>query len=460
MTSRYSLLGIMRCLTCLAAASMLEPVAGADGLRLGVKIEPPSYFLGERVPLTLVVGNAGSQTEQVMEWPNCMNVDIEVFDAHGRGVGKPLDASPILSALVVPVSIAPGQRIMWKIWLTDRCRFTEPGTYRVEVTLDGAAGRTQVCLIQPSPAVAQRIIGELEQGAIPADLSTIASPVFLAPLMARAREGDLSAANGIGGITTVEATQALIDLGKSASGAARIGVAQQLIKRIRPWSIADLRRCYRPKMAPEIRNLAREWLKDDDTSLAGCAAETLGYVGARDDVPRLVAIIRECLTRWPKADYSSVSFPLSNDEDRASYLTSASDEAIRELSKRGVPVASRQVEDGADAYAYFSLYWSEPAPRPVRWEQLMTRYRNDSAAAVRAAAVQSIPKPPPAKYEGWLETAARDSSPLVRRAARSIIDADAALTQRPDTMTCSTPEARVAGISPECLRPKPVSAFP
>ena len=125
-------------------------------------------------------------------------------------------------------SVSPPRKMTLSKW----CRFDKPGTYTVtgKRTLnlsreeglsigrgDGPLDKPisdsfTITVLEPTPEQARDKVEQMMENRRGANFGVLNHPVYLPILLEYARQGDLDAVGGIGGILTPEATRSLIEL--------------------------------------------------------------------------------------------------------------------------------------------------------------------------------------------------------------------------------------------------------
>lgn len=209
---------------CLVA---LAPARGGDAT-LTASFPRHTYYLGEPLAVDLKIYNAGDSPFDI--WANGMNFSVKAFDERGMPVHNGGRTSGIASAR--GWEVAPGDDAHFRLLLTEGMtdlHFLRPGRYRLEIqgefpVFQGpgspavnihASTTASLDLRELTASAAVRTVAAIESSQ-DHDFTSCHHPLYLAPLVALARSGEVSAVSGINQIATPSATSALLQLSENA----------------------------------------------------------------------------------------------------------------------------------------------------------------------------------------------------------------------------------------------------
>ncbi len=336
----HGTLGAMRSWFVIGLVSASAHLAGAapsvavGKVRIDLKVRKPAHFLGENVLVDFCVVN--TDTKQVVlevggdyrGSSRSLRFKLDVRDAQGKQLPDP-DPSPFnMGGIGYSPTIAPGKHWCQSLQLARYARIDGAGKYTIKATHDlgwpantAPAGKVVVTFAMPTAAQAEQVVKQME--ALPDDPSTSAGDVdvafadfsalryeiYVAPLVARAEQGNERALAGLSEIPTAAATTAIVALlhnpnvkiARAAAGALAMrlpdpALTGQLGKR-NPFEDARseqrkyLAKAWVPALADEVRAIARQRLASPELRDQHDGAFMLEAVGVVADAPDLIKAI-------------------------------------------------------------------------------------------------------------------------------------------------------------------------
>jgi hypothetical protein len=258
-----------------------------------------------------------------------------------------------------------------------------------------------------------------------ADFGCLRQPVYLDPLLRRARAGDKRAFEGLGRIATPEATEALIWLASDLGFALAPCAAQTLNERLPlperangipgRWSDPLRRRlaerAWNPRFVADVRALAAKLIGREEACYVSAGARLIESVGTKEDAPAVLAALDRALipTCNPRRD------PKDNILDMPQPIRELLD-AMRALRARGFALGE-SVSGDAQILFYFQRLADAPPPRPPHWLQMLDAFGAAGRYPLREAALRSIPQPMPAECAKFVQRGLADRDLGVCRAA-------------------------------------------
>lgn len=420
-----------------------EPPKGPSSppVTLTITFDRPEYFVGENVPLRLLVENTGDKDFLLFLAGN-IGFKLTATDAAGRLVEDPTPKAMIYSVGGSNKRLRPGESHSVTLSLTGRCRIIEGGKYLIRVTPDPSwekgwwaypTAEATLSFKMPDTIDAERIVAELAEPEsrpnafgvvqrVDRDLKSLTLPVYLEPLQRRAATGDRRALQGIGSIRTSEATAALIQLAERSSGDFATDVFVLLRPRLpTPWPAANSAVPassdeWNEELALATRALAGKWLAGNDARLAGWAAQMFACVGTASDAAAIFVALDRAVDAVSESNASGGQL---NDAGSPVMMLSG---AIQGLRARGISFDDPPPPSSGHIYAYFDAFRAKPLPRPENWRTLLGLYAANANPAIRNAAIASIPHPPPDDCVAIVQAALGDPARGVRETARFVAE--------------------------------------
>jgi hypothetical protein len=429
---------------CAAASEEQLHRKFVPGTTITLKARQAKYFLGENVLLDYQVEYAGEGALEVdsitgLGSPDCT---VVVLDADGKKA--PASTREFHSTGQGGRPLRRGDSAHFTIPLSYYCRLEKPGKYRVRAAHNLQWTDRNVAIAEDDPrwaettievaapdddqagAVVERMLRAKEDvaryralctwsTADYADFACLRYPVYLPVLekMAADARGDRRALLGIAHNPAPEATQVLLRLLKNSDKDRRERIAAALCDRLpepkgvtRPGRRNPVRsedadpelvkHSWRDEFTGPMRQFARTALADDDLALVRCAAYALEAVGAREDVPDLVATVGRLVPiveRTAPPEYIGEIAPVRLACMEATYAVAA--------------VAARGTDPKADPRApgeiihFVSALQQRKDFRPEGWEKRCRDWVRTEAPYVREFVLFNTPRPLP---DALLET--------------------------------------------------------
>lgn len=412
-----------------ASSSATSPVPpGPVGkARVDLGVRKSAFFLGENVlvdfcvvntsdaPFTIDVGGDYRGSSRSLRFK------VEVRDTTGALLPDP-DPHPVnFGGMSYSPTIAPGKKWCQSLPLMRYARIDAPGRYTVKATHDlGWKGETpptgtvSVILAMPTATQADHVIAAMES--MPADPSTSAGEVsrdypdfsgmryevYVAPLAARAKKGDVQAFDGLANIPTESATRELVALLASPDRAVARGAAQALAMRLPDPQLTGglgkrnvfenayedqrklLTKAWIPALADDVRTAARARLKSTDERDVMDGAFMLEAVGTPADGPDLVAALDAAIerTRTKPAEENVYPPPRGACQE---LLRAADVLAQRKLAPAAAPKTAGEV-------ALWLVALPHAAPLPRGWEAELGLAMKHPIPYVRQLALEHVPQ--------------------------------------------------------------------
>lgn len=237
-------------------------------------------------------------------------------------------------------------------------------------------------LTMPTPAQAEQIVADLasapdESGQQFSDYTPRAksfaglrASVYLPALKKLALQGDADAAAGIGGIPTVQATETLIELLKTAErDKVREGVWWGLSRPMPRYPVGQssaksqwLKQVWEDRLADKLLATARQLLTGESDVGRRIAMEMLGQIGKPEDAPRIIKSLDALLAQ---ADPQKMT---EDDLAKLYHPVYAALQATRYLQERGAPVQSEPTTD-AELLVFAYATYRNSGLRSAGWEK-------------------------------------------------------------------------------------------
>lgn len=421
-----------------------NPVPPGATIRLDV--DRQEFFLGEDVMIHFVLENIGDQPftydtgGDYRGASRALRFKVTATDDAGHVAEDP-DPSPMcFGGLGGGGTLKPGEKFTAELALARYCDITQPGRYTITATHDFGwkktdgkhpAGEAVVKFRIPKASDAERIVAALEK--LPADqsdYSCLRHPVYLEPLVRRARAGDQRALHGIGSIPAPAATEALIALAGGADTNLSLAAAMTLNSRLPdpefegklpgrgPFRFDYMEsrrrlaaRSWDAKFAPDVRALAVKFLARPETKAIGSGAFMVQAVGTTNEARAVLAALDRVLEPLvnPRRDPKD---NILNDPEPIPELR----RAMQSLEVRGFQLG-KNPSGQAGLFEYFAELVGKPPPRPLEWLHWMEVFGDNCVYPVREAAVRSIPQPIPAECYAFIKARLADKDLGVCRAA-------------------------------------------
>lgn len=421
-----------------------------EGAKVTLEFDKAEYFLGENVLVHFILENAGAEAFEASFGHDYrgatrhLRFKVTATNQEGVEAEDPDLQQHDMGGFGGPVTLKPGETFVQSLPLMRYCRINEPGLYTIRATHDFGwseeerkrpVGETTVTFLLPDAAQAERIVSEMEQlpaygsssrgertGAY-ADFRCLDHPVYLDPLVRRARAGDERVFAGLGRIGTQEATKTLIQLANETDAKVALGAAQTLLGRL-PVPVAphmafgfhlERRRLaelsWDGTLAPDARAVAKALIEKPGTQDVAAGARIIEAIGEPEDAPAVLAALDRALQqtnkprREPKDNILDLPQPVRE-------LTQAMDA----LHGRGFALGEG-LSGHAQIFLWFRWLANDPPPRPPRWQQMMEAFATASPYPLREAVIRSIPLPLADEHVPFIMRGLSDSDLGVCRAA-------------------------------------------
>lgn len=407
-----------------------EPVP--EDARVGLRVDKRQYFLGENILIHFFVENRGRKSFSIDLGGDyrCatrhLRYSVTAMDAQGREMPDPDPSGYCLGGIGGSHDVKPGEKHTESLPLLRYRRFEKAGVYRLRVSHDLGwkpskarplpVAEATITLVEPNAQQARKVVEEMYirlkendgQETISNDFATLAYPVYLPILVARAAEGDEHALHGLGSIPTAEATAALIRLLDHKDARFARNVAQTVNLRLPDpeWqgklgsrnALLDYReahrrwlceRGWRKEFAPAVRKAGRQLLATrPDTESLQCGAFILECLGEKEDLPPLTRALDWAAFRAAKQPLEEHEYPRPRGAGQELLR------AARMMSLRGIapPVPPRS---SGEMILFATAIGVRPQFRPPDWEATYARLLQAELPYVREVGLRNLPVPPP-----------------------------------------------------------------
>ena len=217
--------------------STTQPVP--EGAAVALVFDRQEYFLGENILVHFVIENTGGVPFS-SHWggdsrgsSRPLRFKVTATDETGRVAEDPDPFPMCFGGFGGQHTLKPGEKFITTLALMRYCQIDKPGVYTIRATHDFGwkegerkrpVGEAKITLRMPDATQAEGVVAQMEQlpeqpnamygqrGSDYADFGCLRQPVYLEPLLRRARAGNRRALGGLAGIPTPEATQAMIQL--------------------------------------------------------------------------------------------------------------------------------------------------------------------------------------------------------------------------------------------------------
>ncbi|MCX7046134.1 MAG: hypothetical protein NTX50_11695 [Candidatus Sumerlaeota bacterium] len=437
--------------------SATKPVP--DGAKITLETDRQEYFLGENILVHFILTNTGAQPFEAEFGGDYrgssrhLRFKVTATDEAGNLAEDP-DPNPMcFGGMGGPRTLKPGEKFIQSLPLMRYRRIIQPGRYTITAKHDFGwkeegerkrpIGVTTITLRLPDASQTESVVTQMEK--LPenpdsvwgqktkeyADFSCLCQPVYLEPLIRRARAGNLRALAGIGSMATTQATQALIEMANAADAKLALDAALTLNGRLpdpefkkelpgrgpfRFDAMESRRRLaeksYDDKFTSQVRALAVKFLGLTETREIGCGAFMIQAVGTPDEAPAVIAALDRVLDPMVRPRHDANDNILDFPEPLPELMR-----AMQSLHKRGFTLNSGGLSGNAQIMLWFAWLQNEPGPRPQRWLEMAEAFGTGSHYPLNEAVVRSIPSPMPLECAKFVEGALADRDYGVCRAA-------------------------------------------
>ena len=413
------------------------------GAKATLEFDRREYFVGENVLAHVVLTNAGHDVFTATFGGDyrgagrSLRFKVTAIDQDGRRAEDPHPSLMDFGGFVSEATLKPGDRYVSSLPLAHYVRIDRPGRYRVRVSHDFGwkaskhrrrpVAEATVTFRMPDARQAEQIVAEMER--LPRDANTVAGkrsrdyrdfcslshPIYLAPLLRRAREGKEDAVLGIAGIATPGATTALLELAGDLGSRLAPSATKALLDRLPPIDATptmDSQRrlsanAWNRGLVPKGRALAARLLTRPDADSVVLGARILAHLAERDDGPLVYAAVLRALESTAKPRRSAGDNILDLPPPLPDLLRVA-----RILHKRGLMPGA---DPAGGTGALPTLLWS--AVNPPACPKLTEAFASSRYFPVREAILRALPEVVPAACASLVLAALADEDLGVVRAA-------------------------------------------
>ncbi len=421
-----------------------------EGAKVSLKFDKAEYFLGEDVSFEFVLENtsdASFKYETGGDYRGAsrrLRFKVSATDAAGNACEDPDTEQPNFGGGIVGAKdLAPGKKYTETLWLPLYRVIEKPGRYTIRAWHDFGwkkgeypVGEAVITFKAPTEAEAEQVVSTMDQmGEDRRTYYSLREPVYIGPLVTRAKGGDTKVLGGLGNIETAEATVALIEIAELPDPKVSLAAAMTLNRRL-PDPEFDgklpgrgpfrddrldarrnlVQRAWDKQLAPRVRALGGKFVGGKETKEIGTGAFMLQAVGAKEDAPAVFAAMDRVLgpavdaRRDPKDNLLGLPEPLGELARTIRVLTD------RGFSLNG-PNGEPQLSGEGQIFSYFYLLEGAPGPRSSGWLQCLEAFGENGRFSTREAAVRSIPLPLPEECRAFLGRRLEDKDLGVVRAA-------------------------------------------
>lgn len=408
------------------------------GAKLTIAFDRNEYVLGENVLLQFILENTGQEPFTADFGGDYRGADrslrfkVTARDPQGHVAPEPDSNPPCFGGLGFGKKLMPGEKLVISLPMMRYCQIDQPGSYTIRATHDFGwkdgvlkipVAETSVTFRMPNAQEAEQIVEQMEK--LPdndssatfgkkssdfADFRCLRYPVYLKPLLGRAKSGDLRALEGVGHIPSPEATMALIDLANGTDAPRSLPAAQLLNDRLPdpdfsgklpargPFNIYDTAarkqlatQSWDPAFADKVRLLAHRFLMRPENDAVSSGAFMIQAVGTTEDAPAIFSALNHA------AEMPAAINPRRDPKDDVLDFPAPIPELLRAsamLYARGYDPKGHLSGNG-EFLAYFSNWTKDTPERPAEWLNLVDVYGANGTYPVREAALKSIPVPLP-----------------------------------------------------------------
>lgn len=427
--------------------------------KVTLAFDRPDYFLGENVLAHFVLQNIGDEPFEAsfgFDYRGAsrhLRFKVTATDEAGQVAEDPDPSRNCMGGLGGPVTLKPGETFTTSLPLMRYCQIDKPGSYAIRATHDFGwkegeckrpVGEATITFRMPDAAEAKRIVSQMEK--LPndpnatwgrrsrdyADFGCLRQPVYIEPLVRRARAGNRRAFDGLGCIATLKATEALIQLADDSHGKLALDAARTLNGRLphpefdktlperrpfhrrletRRWLA---KRAWDAKFALQVRALATKLLAQQEISHVSCGALIVEAVGTKEEAPAVLAAL-DCAL-------GPLRNPRRNPKDNILDFPQPVRELLRAmqaLRSRGFALGE-SVSGHAEILLYFEFLANESPPRPLNWRRMLDAFGSAGPYPIREAALRSIPQVLPQGCREYVMKRLADSDLGVCRAACTV----------------------------------------
>jgi hypothetical protein len=396
-----------------------------------VRFDRDKLFLGENVLAHFCIENTSSEAFSIdvggdyRGSSRSLRFKTTVTDDKGAVMADP-DPNPFnLGGISHSPKLAPADVWCESLPLGRYARIDAPGTYTVKIVHDlgwkediAPTAEGRVTLAMPSAREAEQVVATMEslpsdpnrsagKVSIPyRDFTALRYPVYLEPLVRRARAGSIEAVAGIGVIPNVDATRALVELlGHTDKKVARLA-ARVLSMRLPDPALSgalgarnvfanevpEQRRYlisvgWRADLADDVRNAGLTLLAATDSDDLASGAFILEALGRASEAPALITALTRAIESSKTAPREDGIWPSPR---------GACQELLRAaemLVARGAAPAATPKTPGDLAFWLAAL---GRGAKPKGWEAELGKALRHVIPYLRRLALEKMPVPVPA----------------------------------------------------------------
>jgi hypothetical protein len=451
---------LLLALVCLAADEPLEPYPGhqigpvPDGAVVSLRFSSAPLVVGGKIEAIFTLENKATSAfafETGGDYRGSgfpLRCKVVVTDAQGNRMPDLTGSVPCFGGIVGTHTLKPGEKFDQTLPLLGYARLGEPGRYTLRVVHDFGwkatnerkhpVAEASFDLALPSAKqAASRVTAlcEVKESEKEAswdaswELRKLGHPVYLPALKAKAQDGFAIALEGIAGIETVEATEALVELLKHPKKEIGNAAVCELIPRIpvdggkgdslpyfREWGQYDPARLPKLTWQRRFRNdvlaAGREFLAAKDTERVKCGGWIIAAIGSPKDMPVLRLALQWALDDFRQNRTSPTDDVL--DEPGALYSLLPAVDALRERGYR-----SDGIGRTAELMIFFRQLADKSIPRPPedKWMSTLQAFMAQNPASLREAALRAIPLPMNANWLKYVDERLEDEDLGVMKTA-------------------------------------------
>ena len=404
-----------------------------EGAKVMLQTDRSEYFLGENVMMRFVLENTSEKSFEAefggdyRGSTRSLRFIVTATDKSGETAPDPDSVKMNFGGMVGYKTIDSHASLTNSLLLMRYCWIDKPGRYTIRATHDFGwkedeqrkrpAGEITLTFRMPTPDEAEAVVAAAEKlpepnpyfsdGNAPPDFRLLRQQVYFKPLLRRAEKGNAKALDGIGGMATREATEALVSLStNAASPLAKTAVShlwERLPNSAARWSVFQnvppfteesrqqrIEQSWDETLAPAVRQMARVLLERKDVDDITTGARIMCAIGTRADADSVLAAMNRALNPLvnPRTD------PRGNTLDLPQPLRELLG-AMNAIRSRGEYALPEHLGGEAQFLLYFTWLKNSPLPRPPRWQNTLDAFGGGNKYPTRIAALESIPIPIP-----------------------------------------------------------------
>jgi hypothetical protein len=379
---------------------------------------------------------------------------VTATNEQGNAADDPEPSQNCFGGMSSHPTLKPGEKFVESLPLMRYCQIVQPGRYAIRAThdfgwLEGErkwpTGETTVTFRMPSPAEAEEVVARME--ALPADpdrtfgrrsrdyadFSCLCQPIYLEPLMRRARNGNRNVLESITWMATPDATAGLIELSASSDRKLALDAAQDLDQRLPDPGLQatggfggfgpftkDVRRhlvqrSWDAKFAPSVRALATNFLARSETGEMATGAFMVQAVGTTAEAAAVTSALGRALEPLVSPRRNPNDDILDQPEPVRELIS-----AMGALHSRGYSLQEGSLNGEAEILLYFTWLAGQPPPRSDQWLKVVEAFGPNTRFPTRVAVLCSIPEPLPDSCVAFVQGRLADADLGVCRAACTI----------------------------------------